>query len=341
MGKIEIDGKPVPFWITGVSLVIGLVLLVGVISYYYPLDLGKRVVTVVVEKGDNFRTVSDKLVSEGVVSSQLLLKIAAVTFGLDRKLTPGRYDFSGRNSCNSVLKKLSKGDFVRIKVTIMEGSTIWQTAKLLEDSLQLDAEYTISLNKDTALLNSLELPCLEGYLFPETYYLPWGCEAEETIRLIVGQYYAITDSVWPETIAGELSRNETMILASIIEAETSNGSERELVSSVYHNRLRNKMRLDADPTVIYGLGGLDRPLWLKDLKKDTPYNTYMHKGLPPTPINSPGLAAIKAALYPEQSDFLYFVADNSGKHLFSKTNAEHNRNRQRIKREQRAARASN
>ena len=225
----------------------------------------------------------------------------------------------------------------KVEGLLYRGKTIRQMAKLLEDSLQLDAEYTISLNTDTALLNSLELPCLEGYLFPETYYLPWGCDAEESIRLMVGQYYAITDSVWPDSIAGELSRNETMILASIIEAETSIGSERGLVSSVYHNRLRSKMRLDADPTVIYGLGGLDRPLWLKDLKKDTPYNTYLHRGLPPTPINSPGLAAIKAALYPVESDYYYFVADNGGKHLFSKTNAEHNRNRQRIKREQKEA----
>ena len=321
-----------PFWITGVSGLIGLILLVGVLSYYYPVNLGNKVVTIVINKGDNFRTVSKKLVADGVVSSQFLLKVSAVTHGLDRTLIPGRYDFTGRNSCNSVLKKLRKGDFVRIKITIPEGSTIWQTAKILADSMQLDADYIITLNKDTSLLNALDLPCLEGYLFPETYYLPWGCNAEEVVRLIVGQYYSMTDTIWHDTIAGNLSKHEIIALASIIEAETNHGEERQLVSSVYHNRLKRNMKLDADPTVIYGLGGLDRPLYKKDLKKDTPYNTYKIKGLPPTPINSPGMEAILAALNPADSEFLYFVADNSGRHLFSRTNTEHNRVRDQIKR---------
>lgn len=332
MNISEQNQNSFPFWITGVSGLIGLILLVGVLSYYYPVDIGNKVVTIVIKKGDNFRSVSKQLVSEGVVSSQFLLKISAVTHGLDRKLTPGRYDFTGRNSCNSVLKKLRKGDFVRIKVTIPEGSTIWETAQLLSDSMQLDKEYIITLNNDSALLSALNLPCLEGYLYPETYYLPWGCNAEEAIRLIVGQYYAISDTIWPDTIIENMSHNDIISLASIIEAETNHGDERALVSSVYHNRLRRNMKLDADPTVIYGLGGLKRPLYTKDLKKDTPFNTYIHKGLPPTPINSPGMEAIVAALYPAESEFLYFVADNSGRHLFSRTNAEHNRAREQIKR---------
>jgi len=322
---------PAPFWISGITGLIFLAFLVGVLSYYYPVNVGNRVVTVIVEKGDSFRSVARKLEQQGVISSQFLLKLAAVTYGLDRRLTPGRYDFTGRNSCNSVLKKLRKGDFVRIKITIPEGSTIWETSKILADSLELGAEYIVSLNQDTALLNSLQLPCLEGYLFPETYYIPWGSNAEETIRLIVGQFYSMTDTIWPDTIVGDLSKNEVIILASIIEAETNHGNERDLVSSVYHNRLRKGMRLQADPTVIYGLGGLDRPLYKKDLEKKTPYNTYIFKGLPPTPINSAGLEAIEAALHPALSDYYFFVADNYGRHQFSSTNAEHNRARQRIK----------
>ena len=123
----------------------------------------------------------------------------------------------------------------------------------------------------------------------------------------------------------------SIVMASIIEAETGLVDERQMVSSVYHNRLTRNMKLDADPTVIYGLGGLERQLYRKDLKKDTPYNTYMKKGLPPTPINSPGLAAIRAAIHPEESDYLFFVADNTGRHYFSRTNAEHNRAIRRIR----------
>ncbi len=313
------------------AAVMALAVLIAGLTYYLPVNIGGDAVTIVIKSGDTFADVAHQLVSNGVVSSKLLLKVPARLYDIDKKLIPGRYDFTGRNSCYSVLKKLRRGDFVRIKITIPEGSTIWETAKILADSLELDADYIASLNNDTALLSSLELPCLEGYLYPETYYFPWGYNAEETIKDMVILFHNMTDSIWPDSIAGGLDRHEIIKLASIIESETNQGNERDLVSSVYHNRLRKKMLLQADPTVIYGLGGLDRPLYKKDLNTKTPYNTYLTKGLPPTPINSPGLAAIKAALNPALSDYLFFVADNTGKHLFSSTNAEHNSARRKIK----------
>ncbi len=313
-------------------------LILGAVTYYFPKNIGDKTVTVIVKQGDSFKSVVDSLVDGGVLSSKNMLKIPARLFGVDKRLIPGRYDFSGKNSYSSVLKKLGQGDFLRIKVTFPEGATIWETAALLADSINFDPDSIEALNNDAEFLRGHALSCLEGYLFPETYYFPWGSSAREAATIMVEQYRNMTDSVWPEQIVASLTKEEIIILASIIEAETGSGNERELVSSVYHNRLKKKMKLDADPTVIYGLGGLKRSLWLKDLKKRTPYNTYLNRGLPPTPINSPGLAAIKAALYPAESDYYYFVADNGGKHLFSKTNAEHNRNRQRIKREQREGR---
>ena len=313
-------------------------LILGAVTYYFPKNIGDKTVTVIVKQGNSFKSVTGQLVEGGVLSSKVMLKISARIFGVDKRLIPGRYDFTGKNSYSSVLKKLGQGDFVRIKVTIPEGATIWETTALLADSLKFESDSLKALNKETKFLAEQELPYLEGYLFPETYYFPWGSSAREAAAIMVKQYRSMTDSLWPEKIVTSLTKEEIIILASIIEAETGDGNERELVSSVYHNRLKKKMKLDADPTVIYGLGGLKRSLWLKDLKKKTPYNTYLNIGLPPTPINSPGLAAIKAALYPAESDYYYFVADNGGKHLFSKTNAEHNRNRQRIKREQREAR---
>jgi len=313
--------------------ILAIALLVTALTYYLPVNIGTKVVSVIIKPGDSFASVAQQIVSNGVVSSKFLLKLPAVIYGVDKKLIPGRYDFTGRNSCHSVLRKLGKGEFLRIKITIPEGSTIWETARLLADSLELDPNYIVSLNQDSTLLMALDLPCLEGYLFPETYYFPWGSNAEEAIKQIVAQFHSMTDTIWPDTIADSLSKHEVIIVASIIEAETNHGDERDLVSSVYHNRLRKDMRLYADPTVIYGLGGLDRPLYKKDLKKKTPYNTYLFKGLPPTPINSPGMEAIMAALHPAVSDYMYFVADNSGKHLFSRTNAEHNAARQRIRKE--------
>ena len=323
-------------YMTKIAIVVALAaVILAAVTYYFPKNIGDKTVTVIVRQGDSFNSVVGKLVDGGVLSSKFMLKIPARIFGVDKRLIPGRYDFTGKNSYSSVLNKLGQGDFHRIKVTVPEGATIWETAALLADSLKFEPDSVRVLNKGSSFLSEHELPYLEGYLFPETYYFPWGSSARDAAAIMVEQYHSITDSLWPEAITASLTKEEIIIIASIIEAETGDGNERALVSSVYHNRLKKNMKLDADPTVIYGLGGLDRPLWLKDLKKRTPYNTYMNKGLPPTPINSPGIAAIKAALYPAESDYFYFVADNNGRHLFSKTNAEHNRNRQRIKKEQR------
>ena len=301
------------------------IFLIGVRQYHDEIDLGDRIVSVIVKKGDSFGRVVEKLISQKVIESRFAIKAVARFTGVDKRLTPGRYDFGGKNSAKSVLERLAEGDFLRIKVTIPEGSTIWETARMVSEKMGFDSTAIIDLSRDSILLSRLELPCLEGYLFPETYFFPWGYSAEEVVTEMVNNFRDLTDTIWPSHIVNELNRHEVIILASIVEAETGLGSERSMVSSVYNNRISRNMKLDADPTVIYGLGGLNRPLWTKDLKKDTPYNTYLHKGLPPTPINSPGLAAIRAALHPDRSDYLFFVADKSGGHRFSKTIAEHNR----------------
>jgi len=300
-------------------------------SYYGTVDLGQRVVTIIVNPGDTFGGVVDRLLAEGVVRSRTLMSWPARLRGIDKKLTPGRYDFTGKNSCRSVLGRLQAGDFLRIKVTIPEGAPIWRVASILADRLELDSAGVVALNSDSAFLSRLQKPTLEGYLFPETYRFAWGISTDDALRAMVMRYHSLTDSVWPDTIPDGLSRSDIITLASIIEAETRLDSERVLVASVYMNRLRRNMKLDADPTVIYGLGGLDRPLYRKDLRKDTPYNTYLHRGLPPGPINSPGLKAIRAALNPAETGYYYFVADETGGHRFSRTNAEHNRARREIK----------
>ena len=299
-------------------------------AYYHRVDLGDRVVPIIIESGASFESVANELLVAGVVESRLTLKLAARWFGIDRKLTPGRYDFTGENSCRSVLKKFREADFVRIKVTVPEGATLWQVAAILAEKLDHDSAKVMSVVQDTIFLTKMGLPCFEGYLFPETYFFPWGTRAEDAVEEMVVMHRSMTDSIWPEHLPMDLSRDEIVRLASIIEAETGLDSERVIVASVYTNRLRANMKLDADPTVVYGLGGLDRPLYRKDLERDTPYNTYLKKGLPPTAINSPGLASIRAALSPRETEYLYFVADNKGGHRFSRTNAEHNRARREI-----------
>lgn len=302
-------------------------------NYTEEIDLGDKTVTIIIQPGDALNKVVGELLEQKVVYSKLMLKYPARLRGIDKKLIPGRYDFTGNNSCRSVLDRLETGDFLRLKLTIPEGSTIWETSALIAGKLELDSATVHNLENDTAFLQELDVPGLEGFLFPETYFIPWGTTEKEVVRRLVEMYQTQTDLVWANYNEERLSRYQIVILASIIEAETGVGEERRLVSSVYNNRLKSNMKLDADPTVIYGLGGLDRPLWRKDLRKDTPYNTYIHKGLPPTPINSPGLASIQAAINPETSDYLYFVAGNDGRHIFSRTITEHNRAIQKIKAE--------
>ena len=319
------------------SIIIGLiaVVLIFVIGMYSgytsETDLGDRNVTIVIKPGDSFNFVLSKLLENKVVESKFMMKIMAKISGTDKKLVPGRYDFNGKNSAKSVLERLENGDFLRLKVTIPEGNTIWETASLLAGKLKLDSAKIHQLNFDTLFLKKYNLPYLEGYLYPETYYFPWGCSEREVVETLIEMFFKETSGIWQEQVPNNLNRDEIVIMASIIEAETGLVDERRLVSSVYHNRLTKRMKLDADPTVIYGLGGLNRPLWKKDLKKDTAYNTYLRRGLPPTPINSPGAASIKAAMDPEVSDYFYFVADTDGRHYFSKTNTEHNRAIQRIR----------
>ncbi len=322
--------------ILSLAILFAAMLLFGVYalwSYNRQIDIGNRLVSVIIEPGDNFTRIADTLLQEGVIRSRVFFVYPARLQNIDKKLTPGRYDFTGENSCRSVLAKLRTADFLKVRVTVPEGSPVWKVASIIASRLDLDSTRIVELNQDSAFLDRHALPSLEGFLFPETYVFPWGVSEEEVLGTMVEQYRNLTRDLWPEDIHTGLTRFDIIKLASIIEAETRLDAERPLVASVYTNRLRKRMKLYADPTVIYGLGGLDRPLYKRDLKKNTPYNTYLHHGLPPTPINSPGIAAIRAALYPADTDYYYFVADDSGGHLFSRTNAEHNRARRRIKAE--------
>ncbi len=300
-------------------------------QYYGPVDLGDRVVQVIIKPGDTFAAVVDQLSTQGIIRNKTAVRYPAVWRHIDTRLVPGRYDFTGRVSAGDVLMKLDLGDIVKIKLTVYEGAPIWKVASAMQKLLELDSAEVMRLNRDSAFLARNSLPHLEGYLYPETYIIPWGTPTEQVIEEMVQMYHRQTDSIWPAQLPNGLTRAQAMVLASIIQAETKLDAEKPKVGSVYHNRLRLKMRLDADPTVIYGLGGLGRPLLKRDLQIETPYNTYMRYGLPPTPINSPGLAAIRAALYPDTSAYLYFVADGTGGHRFSRTNDEHNRARYEIR----------
>lgn len=303
--------------------------------YVSPVDIGERTFSVIIKRGDSFNSVADKFAGEGVVRWRFLLVGIARWMDLDRQLTPGRYDFSGEISTANILARLNAADFVRIKLTFYEGMPVWQVLSIISSQMELDSSEVAGLKDDSLLFTELSIPRLEGYLYPETYIFPWGTQAKMIISAMVSLHHERVDTLlWQEAPNG-LSREEVIILASIVEAEALLEDEKPVIASVYQNRLNRRMKLDADPTVIYGLGGLDRPLSRRDLRKETPYNTYLRRGLPPTPINSPSLSAIEAVIHPDSTDYLYFVADGTGGHVFTRSNAEHNRAVRQIRRERR------
>jgi len=246
--------------------------------------------------------------------------------GLERKLTPGYYQFYGRVRPWDVFKMLRDGLIVGWKVTVVEGDTMEMVrVKLMEEGIVAGEEFD-ALVADPKFLEKLGIsaPSLEGYLFPDTYSISKGATAEEVIVMMVKRL----DEVWDEDMARRaeelgFTKTEVLTLASIIEREAILDSERPIISGVYHNRLKKGIPLQADPTAIYGVKPLSSGVKMSDLKRRTEYNTYLIKGLPPGPIASPGLKSIKAALHPAKVPYLFFVANYQGGHTFSVTHEEH------------------
>ncbi len=326
--------KSAKYFIGFILVVIIAVTILIAYKVYVPYNIGDNTISITVDKKDSFASVMSQLIEKEILHDVRLFRQLAIITGLDKTVSPGRYDFSGMISLSSIAEKFRKRDISTFMVTIPEGLTIWETAAVIGNNANIDFDSAAFYNRacDTNYtIEQYNLERLEGFIFPETYRFWYQIELDEAIEILVDMYHHQTDDINFDSAPNNLSEKEIVILASIIEAEAQDSSELGKISSVYNNRLTIRMRLQADPTVIYAKGGMTRPLWTRDLEYDSPYNTYKNYGLPPGPINSPGLAAIKAALNPETTDYLYFVADGTGRHYFSKTLLEHNRARNRIK----------
>lgn len=278
---------------------------------------------VLINKGNGSSVVASKLKNAGVISNALIFKIAARALNLDKKLKAGEYSFSPRISMFEALKKLARGEIIYRKITLPEGLTTKQILQIIKNEPMLDGDISIEVN--------------EGDLLPETYSFVRGDTKDNIIKQAKRAMEEALREAWKNKDSSLPVKNtkELLILASIIEKETSVDDERTLVASVFVNRLRKGMKLQTDPTVIYaitkGKKDLERLLNRKDLKIDSPYNTYKYYGLPPAPICNPGKASISAAANPEISNYLYFVADGNGGHNFAKSLQEHNNNVNRWK----------
>lgn len=312
----------------------GIVLLAGVVGtalFYLALTRASQPgnderVMVTIKRGEPFAAVIDRLAQEGLIASPWAVENYGSLRGFDRRIKTGTYEITKNERPVDILRKLVAGDVLTARVTIPEGFTIWDIAGAFE-AAGIDSTDMLSAVMDAGARERRRIaaPSLEGYLFPDTYDVPWGLPAGEIVDVMLSRLdEKFSIGLLQRAAEIGLSPHEVLTLASIVEAETQVPAERPLVSAVYHNRIKRGMRLEADPTVAYAMGGYKGRLLYADLQIDSPYNTYRHRGLPPGPICSAGEASIRAALYPDStSRALYFVARGDGSHIFSLTLREH------------------
>ncbi len=279
--------------------------------------------------GYNFSQAAEKLHQSGLVASPVRFRVLARIKGYDKKIKAGEYLLSPSMTPTGILEILVKGKVKQYKFTIPEGYNLKQIAEIVTSAgFGTSSEFiSIVYNRKSAQKTfGKEVLTYEGYLFPDTYYFPKGITLNDIVAGMKKRFWSEFKPEWKlqaKTLG--LSIHEVVTLASIIEKETGIPSERPVISSVFHNRLRIGMRLQTDPTVIYGLKKFNGNLTRKHLTTPTAYNTYVIKGLPPGPIASPGAASIEAALYPATTKFLYFVSKNNTTHKFSTNLRDHNR----------------
>ena len=272
----------------------------------------------VVPKGASLKTVAEELSRAGVIDKPWLFRIMARINGLAKHLKAGEYQFMPGISLQAAMDKIARGEVFFRRITIPEGLTSGQIMYLIANYPDLEGE--------------IDLDVKEGELLPETYSFELGASRNSIILQARAAMQKALEEVWASRDSSLPLKdvNELLTLASIIEKETGVPEERPLVASVFLNRLKKGMRLQTDPTVIYaiteGETSFGRSLKRADLKIDSPYNTYLNYGLPPGPICTPGREALMAAARPQQSDYLYFVADGKGGHRFARSLNEHNRN---------------
>jgi UPF0755 protein len=280
-----------------------------------------------IRSGSNIKSIAQDLAREKIINDPWLFILLAKVRGLETRVRAGEYQIDAGLTADELLEKFTRGNAIQYQLTIIEGWTFRQMlAAIAADPI---IEHTLQGKSDEEIMALLDLPGQhpEGLFFPDTYRFPKGTSDLDFLR----RAYQVMDRhlqrEWNQR-APDLpleSSYEALILASIIEKETGAGFERPLIAAVFIERLKRNMRLQTDPTVIYGLGdGYDGNIRTRDLKRDTPYNTYLYAGLTPTPIALPGLASIHAALNPAPGDALYFVSRGDGTHQFSATLEEHN-----------------
>ena len=284
-------------------------------------------VVIVIPEGASVSSVAQSLYHQKCFSKtdiNIFKIIMKITFK-EHKIYAGRYNLAGIITIGDLVKLITSASGSKIKLTFIEGWGMEKYASKLQNSMGIDSlKFIEKCKSDYIKKFGINAPSCEGFLYPDTYIFLTSYTEKQIIDKMINQFlYTYKNFINDKASLKDLTINEVVTLASIIQGEAAKKTEMNMISSVYHNRLGKNMLLQADPTIQYIIPGKNRRLWNKDLKVNSPYNTYIHKGLPPGPISNPGLSALIAAVSPEKSDYLYFVSNAEGGHIFSKTVREH------------------
>lgn len=320
--------KEWPVFFAGLLFLIMVFLSMGFgLFFISPAKKGGSKQVVILKEGFSVEEVARELEKREIIRSRISFKLWARMTGVSKKIKAGEYLLSPDMPPVKILDILKKGAVITHAVTIPEGYTKKQISQLLEKENLANKDEFLSLTENASLLKRYGISgrSLEGYLYPDTYRFARGVHVSSIIEAMVKRFLRVVGPLKSRADEMEMDLKEVIILASMVEKETGRSEERPMVASVFLNRLKRGMCLASDPTVIYGMDRFNGNLTRKDLETSTPYNTYIIQGLPAGPIGNPGLEAIKAVLYPAETDFLYFVSKNDGSHHFSRTLSEHNR----------------
>jgi len=309
---------------------ISIILLLTAVAYmmvFAPAGFDGPEQIVLIPEGSGVKSIALSLESAGLIRSARAFHLLSMFHG-EGGLKAGEYAFNPRMSPVEILTIMEQGRVVQHKITIPEGYNIYQIANLLDRKRIADRDTFLAYCADPNILRfwGIEGETVEGYLFPDTYFFSRNIPVQRIIDTMIRHFWAVfTTGMSDRAREMGFTVREIVTLASLIEKETAWPPERSLISAVFHNRLKERIRLQCDPTVIYGMENYDGNITKKDLHTVTPYNTYRNRGLPPGPIANPGMGCLNAALYPDDVRYLYFVSRNDGSHEFSETLQEHNR----------------
>ena len=310
------------------GIIIASILAFYLLVIYWPQSNPYERVEINIPKGVTLSQIGNILKEESIISNKRTFTMAVKSLGHEKNIPAGRYVLHNALNNRAIINQLVYGVPSLKSITVLEGWNIYQIANELEKELKISKKTFLRLCNDQRVIKlfNLEGNSLEGYLFPDTYTFAEGVDPYLVLTRMVNEFINnITKSMEVQAQEMNMSLLEVITLASIIEGEAIYDSERAIISAVYHNRLKRGMKLQADPTIQYIIDDGPRRLLNNDLKIESKYNTYLYRGLPPGPINSPGKESIIAALYPSVNEYLYFVARGDGYHTFSTNEKDHNK----------------